>query len=314
MVLRQKTKFSVFFFLFIWKSINVVINNLHFIQCGKPNRNVTSNHSFSRNIGKGVSETQKLRLLRIHHSTLDDDKVIALLSQMVRNENLEELDFSHCIIKDDGATAVAKFLKGRRKLRSVNLCNNKIREAGIGALAFVLTQPECSPVDYLDLRLNTFGDAGFKYLASALIREHPKIQTLILSCCDLSRESGILLGEMLTRNDVLVDLDVSNNRLGETAGRAIDSAMEQNKTLQFLDLRMTGVPNENQLRINRNLHFNRIRARKGEKGVEREARLAESEEKDRMRQEEAEAAKLAQQQEEVPVPVPQKRKDDEEDE
>lgn len=192
---------------------------------------------------------------------------------MVRNENLEELDFSHCIIGDEGATAVAKFLKGRRKLRSVNLCNNKIREAGIGALAFVLTQPESGPVDYLDLRLNTFGDPGFKYLASALIREHAKIQTLILSCCDLSRESGILLGETLTRNDVLVDLDVSNNRLGEAAGRAVLSATEQNKTLQFLDLRMTGISNENQLRINTNLHFNRIRARKGEKGVERETRL-----------------------------------------
>lgn len=234
-----------------------------------------------RNIGKGVAEARKLRLLRIHHSTLDDDKVIALLSQMVANENLEELDFSHCTIGDDGATAIAKFLKGRKKLRSVNVCNNKIRETGIGALAFVLTQPECSPLDYLDLRLNTFGDAGFKYLASALIRENAKIQTLILSCCDLSHESGILLGEMLTRNGVLIDLDVSNNRLGEAAGRAIDAATSHNKTLQFLDLRMTGVLDECQLNINRNLHFNRIRGRKGEKGVERETRLAEEREKAR---------------------------------
>lgn len=205
---------------------------------------------------------------------MDDDKVIALLSQMTKNDSLEELDFSHCVIADDGATAVAKFLKGRTRMKSVNLCNNKIGEAGISALAFVLTQAECSPIEYLNLRLNTFGDAGLKYLASALIREHPKIQTLNLSCCDLGEESGVLLGEMLARNEVLIDLDLSNNRL-DASGAAIESGLNRNKTLQFLDLRMTGASNEAQLEMNRHLHFNRIRARKGEAGVDREIRRLE---------------------------------------
>lgn len=231
-------------------------------------------------MGRGVEQAQNLKLLRVHSCNLDDDRIIALLSSMEKNESLEAIDFSNCILGDDGASAVARFMKNRWRLKSVNLSNNRIREIGVSALAFIVTQSYSSPIESLNLRCNAFGDGGLKFLASALVREKPVINTLNLSCCNLSEESGIFLGEVLNRNSILVDVDLSNNHLGEKGGRALEVAMENNQTIQYLDVRETGLSDEAMSNIKTALHFNRIRALRGEKGVIREIMLMKKREED----------------------------------
>ncbi|KAK6639025.1 hypothetical protein RUM43_007295 [Polyplax serrata] len=227
-----------------------------------------------RNLGKGINQAQNLKLLRVHSCNLDDDKVLALLSNMDRNESLESIDFSNCILKDDGASAVAKYMMNRSNLTKLNLSNNLIGEVGISALAFVLTQPQCCPLEYLNVRCNAFGDGGLKFLASALVRERPVLRNLNVACCNLGEESGIYMGEVLNRNTLLTDLDMSNNHLNEEGGRALQMAIEGSKTILNLDLRATGIPEEALDAIKNVLFFNRIRSLKGERGVQREIRLA----------------------------------------
>lgn len=228
-----------------------------------------------RNIGEGVSGAENLKVLRIHQSAIDDNKVIYLLSNMSENKSLTKLEFSNCLIGDNGAIAVAKYLRDRSNIEELNLCNNKIGESGMEALSYVLTQENSSPIKSLNLRFNAFGNAGLRFLASALIREHPKVEILNLSCCNLDEEAGILLAEMMKRNVLIRELNLSSNRFGDKVGRAIEAGMDANKTITFLDLRMTGIPKKNMVGISKSLHFNRIRARKGEKGVLREMQLME---------------------------------------
>lgn len=82
------------------------------------------------------------------------------------------------------------------------------------------------------------------------------------------------MGEVLNRNTLLTDLDMSNNHLNEEGGRALQMAIEGSKTILNLDLRATGIPEEALDAIKNVLFFNRIRSLKGERGVQREIRLA----------------------------------------
>ncbi|KAL0269702.1 UNVERIFIED_CONTAM: hypothetical protein PYX00_007340 [Menopon gallinae] len=237
-----------------------------------------------KNIGEGVSRAENLKVLHIHQSLIDDSKVMSLLTSMVGNTSLKKFEITNCLISDNGALAIAKYLRGRSNLEELNLSNNKIGPLGIQSLAYVLTQEDTTPIKTLNLKFNSFGHDGFEFLASALIRDIPKVENLNLSCCNLDEESGILLGEMMKRNNVIRELVLSCNRFGEKGGRAIESGMEENKTITHLDLRMTEIPEENMFSISRNLHFNRIRAKKGEKGVLKEMQLIE----ERLRQEQFE--------------------------
>lgn len=68
-----------------------------------------------------MAEASSLRLLRVHHSALDDSKLMTLLSQMQGNSSLEALAFPHCRIGDEGAAALARFLSERPKLRKLDI-------------------------------------------------------------------------------------------------------------------------------------------------------------------------------------------------
>lgn len=246
-----------------------------------------------RNLGLGVAHAKNLKFFRLHSSCLDDQKLIELLSNMGGNESLEVIDFSNCLIGDDGAAAISRFLRNRPTLHSLNLSNNRIGEVGVATLAFALVQVYSSPIQHLNLKFNRIEDAGLKVLASALVRENIKIETLNVSCCGLEEESAIYLGEVLNRNKILIKLDVSNNNLGEGGGRALEAAIFNSKTIQYLDMRLTGISDETIENTVEVLRYNRIRAAKGEKGVEREIRLKKKREEDELRriQEEEERAR-----------------------
>lgn len=87
----------------------------------------------------------------------------------------------------------------------------------------------------------------------AIVKEH-----FIFS---LGEDSGMLVGEVFSRNSCLVDVNVSNNAFGEEAGNAVLRGLLNNTSLQFLDMRMTNVSDEVQQQLERLLHANRCRDR-----------------------------------------------------
>lgn len=137
---------------------------------------------FCRNLGCGIAKAENLRLLRIHHSSLDDAKLGSLLAAMRANVSLEALAFPHCRLSDEGAASLAKFLEGRPKLRKLDVSNNFVGSVGVQALAFVLTQENGCSLMELNLSLNGFGDSGAKFLLSALQRKAPALRSLNISC------------------------------------------------------------------------------------------------------------------------------------
>lgn len=79
------------------------------------------NYGCFRNLGTGIAASKSLLSFTIHHSLLDDSKVVALVNNMAANDSLKSISFPHCIIKDEGAAAIAKFLTKKTNIKKLNL-------------------------------------------------------------------------------------------------------------------------------------------------------------------------------------------------
>ena len=61
---------------------------------------------------------------------------------------------------------------------------------------------------------------------------------------------------MLMANSHLTTLSVTCNKLGEAGGKLLQEGMEDNKTLVFFDLRLTGISQESEYCINQMIKVN----------------------------------------------------------
>lgn len=67
---------------------------------------------------------------------------------------------------------------------------------------------------------------------------------------------GAVFLQMLMENCHLSTLSVTCNRLGEAGGKLMQEGMEDNKTLLYFDLRLTGISQESEYCINQMIKTN----------------------------------------------------------
>ncbi|XP_044258973.1 dynein regulatory complex subunit 5-like [Tribolium madens] len=207
-------------------------------------------------LGKSLHHLKSLRILRIHRSRLEDQHVRVLMHGLIKNETLEELDLSHCIIGNQGALCIAKVLCVHPKLRSLNLCDNKIGQLGCEGLGFALLEPECS-LEKLNLKLNPLGEGGAMGIMRALVRG-TKLEEFSMAACQFDDDAPIRTGQMLLLNKSLKKLDVSNNWFDEEGGNALVEGMAVNRTLEWLDIRETDITSNQYHKIKEYLKRNRL--------------------------------------------------------
>jgi Ran GTPase-activating protein (RanGAP) involved in mRNA processing and transport len=151
------------------------------------------------------------------------------------NTTLLKIDLSHCVLRDDGVSMLARTLGSRNTtLRKLSLGNNIITSTGVGVLletSFHITD--------LDLRRNLpIGNEGASILARSLRNNAlPNLTRLSLFRCGIGDDGLIALVSALEQNTSLLQLDLrDNDLLRERAFLALAESLPEIKVLQRLDL------------------------------------------------------------------------------
>ena len=104
-------------------------------------------------LGKGLRNCKKLKIVSISVNEIGDDGVIGFCKGIKYCKNLEELWIGNNEISDIGALALGIALgKGCKKLRSLNLNNNNISDKGL--LSMVKEMKQCTKLSFLYLMNN----------------------------------------------------------------------------------------------------------------------------------------------------------------
>nr|XP_012231218.1 PREDICTED: T-complex-associated testis-expressed protein 1 [Linepithema humile] len=213
-------------------------------------------------LGAGIKTSPKLRKFSLTRSNLDRPRVAAILQGMALNDNIEELDLSHCKLMDTGAHAVGEFLSMHRKLQILHLANNSIGPDGAAGLVHGILKASSTALKNLDLRLNPLQDEGANHICALLVRNET-LETLNISGCGLGPEAGIALAEVLSCVKLeMLSLDVSNNDFGLTAGESFEAAVGSCSYIIHLDGRMCNFAKESEYSINENARRNKQNMKK----------------------------------------------------
>ncbi|XP_013405345.1 T-complex-associated testis-expressed protein 1 [Lingula anatina] len=209
-------------------------------------------------LSKCIAACKTLKVLCLHRSKVDDDRVRVLISHILDHPSLEELDLSHNIIGDRGARAVGKFINNHSQLKILNLCDNQIRAAGAQAIAHALTKN--TTLHSLNLRLNRLGDEGGQAVCRSLMK-NSTLKEINLSTNDMTEPTAAVLAQVVIQNTTIKSLDLSCNKLGADGGKQLQEGMEENNTITHMDLRFTQCGQESEFIINQILAKSQDRER-----------------------------------------------------
>ncbi|XP_053918675.1 dynein regulatory complex subunit 5 isoform X2 [Cuculus canorus] len=211
------------------------------------------------NLAVAVKKCHSLKVFKLTHSTVDDDKTRLLVRNLLDHPCLVELNLSHNLIKDKGARAVGKLINHSR-LETLNLYNNQIHHLGAQALAQALAKN--STLISLNLRLNCVEDEGGKAIGRALLT-NTTLKSIHLGSNNLSGPTAILFSQVLAKNTTLTSINFSCNHLGLDGGKHLLDGLAENKALTEFDLRLTEVGQETEFLIHQIVWSNQEAARLG---------------------------------------------------
>lgn len=161
-------------------------------------------------LAQSVAAYKTLRVLHLHRSKVDDDKVRVLIKHILEHPSIMELDLSHNLIGDKGARGIGKLLQCS-KLTKLNVGDNSIRAVGGQAIAHALTKN--TTLTILNLELNRLGDEGGQAMFRALLK-NDTLRELYIATNDFREPTASILAQVIVQNTALKQLDLSNNKLG----------------------------------------------------------------------------------------------------
>lgn len=205
---------------------------------------------------------QNLQVLDTSGNKPDSRAIQLLCSMAEKSTTLKELNLSHCNLSGRYAANVCIAMLKNQKLSktTLNLSNNEFAESDADILSSSLSHSY--NVHILDLSKNKFKEKGLiSILQSIILSGCRSLDTLLLngiyrnsfagervanaimsvinsltSLSSLSISGGfatvcIPLMEYLQTNTTLLELDISNNALGDEGSFAISQLLRKNKTL-----------------------------------------------------------------------------------
>ncbi|XP_053985830.1 dynein regulatory complex subunit 5 isoform X1 [Hylaeus volcanicus] len=202
-------------------------------------------------LGEGIKACSNLKKFTLSRSNMNQPRVAALLQGAVENENIEEMDFSHCKLSDKGAHAVGEFLSMHKGLKVLHLANNDIGPDGVAGVVYGLLKADGSVLKHLDLRLNPLLDSGMVHVCAYVLRTS-SLEMLNVSGCGIKADGAAALAEVLQSGCVkfkTLILDVSNNDFGEAVGEIFEAALNSASFIVHLDARMCNFSSRSELSI-----------------------------------------------------------------
>ncbi|XP_072891629.1 NACHT, LRR and PYD domains-containing protein 3-like [Hemitrygon akajei] len=192
----------------------------------------------------------------------------AVLSHVIGlSDTIKELDLWNCHIQCEGLQRLGP---GLHKCQELKLGFNDLGDSGVKLVSMALGNPECKiqklwlrdvgltdsgaedlasalstnpSLTELDLSNNTLGDSGVKLVFSALGNTECKVQKLELNRVGLTDSGAENLASSLSTNPTLTELDLSNNKLGDSGVKLVSEALKalRNPECKIQKLRLNDV-------------------------------------------------------------------------
>jgi hypothetical protein len=194
-------------------------------------------------IGKGLTEAYDMPLVKLYlrSNSIQNDGVDYLCPYLESSTSLQKLDLSRNGIGTMGGVAIFNSFRRNRlaTIRSINLAHNELwdldcDEDGSGSFGIRSFLGKNRTLKSLNLEGNFLHDEGMEALCLGLTQggDQATLERLFLRGNSIGDDGAIALGECLSINKSLVYIDLAENEIGNTGGRALLSALDQNMTIQ----------------------------------------------------------------------------------
>ncbi|XP_072893939.1 NACHT, LRR and PYD domains-containing protein 12-like [Hemitrygon akajei] len=166
----------------------------------------------------------KLQTLGLFKNGLSDSSAEDLASVLKTNNSLKELDLGHNELGDSGVKLVSVALRNAEcKIQKLWLWDVSLTYSGAEDLASALSTN--TSLTELDMSENELGDSGVKLVSAALRNLECKIQTLEMIDVGLTDSGAEDLVSALSTNTSLMELNLSNNELGDSGVKLVSAAL-----------------------------------------------------------------------------------------
>ena len=159
-----------------------------------------------------------------------------------QTECVHWVDFGLCSMQDAGLAQLLPGLQRCKSLKAFDMHWNNLSSQHMPVVACVLAN-NASTLASVDLSTNRIGDDGLEKLSEALERCQ-KLKSLWLEGNDLALGDASTLSELLPRLPGLVELSVSNNRLGDSGIAQLAHVLKVCTRLKWLLIRRTSLSSQ----------------------------------------------------------------------
>ncbi|XP_072893752.1 NACHT, LRR and PYD domains-containing protein 3-like [Hemitrygon akajei] len=203
----------------------------------------------SQNLGLAQAALESMESLSFRGMTLTPIDCAVLSHVIGLCDTIKHLNLEYCLIQSEG---IQRLGPGLHKCQDLRLAGNELRDSGMKLVSAALRNPECKiqrlGLDNVDLTVsgaenlasalgtnrslmdlnmdrNKLGDSGVKLVSVAL--RNPECKILKLGLRDVSlTDSGVEdLVSALRTNPSLTELDLSENKLGDSGAKLVSAAL-----------------------------------------------------------------------------------------
>lgn len=186
-------------------------------------------------LARCLSETRSLTVLSLQSCLIDDDLLRMLMTGLIANTTLVQLDLSHNKITNHGARLLAKLLGENSSLAMLDVSDNQIHAEGGRYLGRGLRAN--SSLVRLNLRLNRLTDDGGRLLLEGM-QDNVSLVQLNLGSNSIGYESTQVLGALLRDSGHAIEtVDLAGNALTADDISFLHLSIERNNSLCSIDLR-----------------------------------------------------------------------------
>lgn len=179
-----------------------------------------------------------LEALSLQGNPLGDEGGFAISDSIRKNVNLRELNLNDTGIGISSLINVADALTtDNRTIEVIEIGNPKLTTLESEHILYVARMLACNPnIRALNLKKHPLRDASFSVLLESGLARNETLETLCLSCCQITSTSASNIEKFLCQNTSVRHLDLSNNRLTDEVAAGIARGLAQDSAIEVINL------------------------------------------------------------------------------